>query len=858
MHKKILMLLLAVFWAAPVFAQAPQIVSTSPTQNELNVPLSANISVTFDVDMDETTFNHSTFVVNARCSGLHLGTITYDGPSRTVTFDPLEDFDDGEVVTVVLTTGIEDSGGTPLDSAYMWSFSLEVYDGSGTFIQDSVYAVSARPFSVFCADLDNDGDLDLATNGSVFLNNGDGTFGPQSTYAAGGARCVFCADLDGDGDLDLATANGNSDNVSVFLNNGDGTFAPQSTYAAGDLTYSVFCADLDGDGDLDLATANYGLDNVSVLLNNGDSTFAPQSIYSVGVSPYSVFSADLDNDGDLDLATANFDSDNISVLLNNGDGTFAAHFVYSAGDAPNSVFSADLDGDGDLDLVTANLYSDNASVLLNNGDGTFAPQSGYAAGDGPYSIFCADLDGDGDMDLATANDFSDNVSVLLNNGDGIFSPQTIYPTGDFSSSVFSADLDGDGDMDLAVANVNSIDVSVLLNFTFREVLVTAGPDISHAARTDVSAKFYIENTGDVLDVYDVDVTDSLGWNIDPLYYEVSLDTSEVDSVFFAISIPSVPLGTTNRILVTAISQTDTSILDSASLTITCDAYGMKIAEISDVGNDQGKQVRVEWTSFPDSDPLVTDFTIFRRIDPLLFASPEDQLRSFAGKDYPPGEWDMVGTYEAFGETLYSAVVPTLKDSTIAEGMYWSAFFIRAGTDDPVVYFDSPVDSGYSLDNLSPSPPAGLLASHEPAVTKLAWSFILDSDFDYFTIYRDTLSGFTPGPSNKLGYTIDSVFVDSTAELGRTVYYRVCAADFSGNESDPSNEAAGARYMAGDANADGVLDLSDAIYLLNYLFKNGDLPTPLEAGDGSCDGIVNISDAIYVLNYLFKGGNPPAC
>ena len=45
MHKKILMLLLVsvvslsnyAFWAAPVFAQAPTIVSTSPVQNELNV-----------------------------------------------------------------------------------------------------------------------------------------------------------------------------------------------------------------------------------------------------------------------------------------------------------------------------------------------------------------------------------------------------------------------------------------------------------------------------------------------------------------------------------------------------------------------------------------------------------------------------------------------------------------------------------------------------------------------------------------------------------------------------------------------------------------------------------------------------
>ena len=53
-------------WYLPAFAQAPTILSTSPMQNELNVPANTNISVTFDMEMDETTVNDSTFVVNAR------------------------------------------------------------------------------------------------------------------------------------------------------------------------------------------------------------------------------------------------------------------------------------------------------------------------------------------------------------------------------------------------------------------------------------------------------------------------------------------------------------------------------------------------------------------------------------------------------------------------------------------------------------------------------------------------------------------------------------------------------------------------------------------------------------------------
>ncbi len=63
---------------------------------------------------------------------------------------------------------------------------------------------------------------------------------------------------------------------------------------------------------------------------------------------------------------------------------------------------------------------------------------------------------------------------------------------------------------------------------------------------------------------------------------------------------------------------------------------------------------------------------------------------------------------------------------------------------------------------------------------------------------------------------------------------------------------------GDANADGVIDIGDVVYLINYLFKGGLSPHPLEAGDANCDGVVDIGDVVYLINYLFKGGSPPAC
>jgi len=388
------------------------------------------------------------------------------------------------------------------------------------------------------------------------------------------------------------------------------------------------------------------------------------------------------------------------------------------------------------------------------------------------------------------------------------------------------------------------------------VIVIPGCDQGGPPNTQVSVSFYVENLQDSADTFDLNVSDQLGWSIEPAHYEVFLDSFQVDTVGFTVSIPDVPLGTKDDICLRAIPRNSPSDSYSGCLHVICDSYNIKISDISDVGNDQGRQVRIEWFSFPGSDPLVINFTIFRRIDSLLFASLSRNPRIFSSKDYPPGNWDMVGTYPAFGETLYSAVVPTLKDSTIAEGMHWSVFFVRGGTDNPTVYFDSPVDSGYSLDNLSPSPPTGLLASHEPALTKLTWSMTPALDFDYCTLYRDTLSGFTPDPSKRLGYTIDSTFADSTAQLGRAYYYVVSATDFSGNESDPSNEALGVRYITGDANADGGIDLADVLSLITYLYKNGPPPSPPESGDVNCDGTVDLGDVLYLIAYLYKNGSAP--
>lgn len=64
------------------------------------------------------------------------------------------------------------------------------------------------------------------------------------------------------------------------------------------------------------------------------------------------------------------------------------------------------------------------------------------------------------------------------------------------------------------------------------------------------------------------------------------------------------------------------------------------------------------------------------------------------------------------------------------------------------------------------------------------------------------------------------------------------------------------YVCGDADFDGLANISDAVFIIAYIFSGGPAPHPYEAGDVNCDGMVNVTDAVYLVQYIFVGGNPP--
>jgi hypothetical protein len=356
--------------------------------------------------------------------------------------------------------------------------SILLGNGNGTFGTQTTYATGDYPAAVIAEDFNGDNKLDLAVADSncdaagtcsatgfvsVLLGNGNGTFQPHVQYASGsGPQALLAADFNRDGRLDLAVANARENTVSVFIGQGDGTFGTRNDQSTGGTSpSSVVTADFNGDSNTDVAVANQGSNTVTVSLGNEDGTFQSPQSFATGRSPAIIAVADFNGDSKLDLAVTNSLDNTVSILLGNGDGTFQPQTAVPAGTGPQGILAVDFNGDSKVDLTVANFVDNTVWVLLGNGNGTFQAPVTLATGANPISLAAADFNLDGKLDLAVANQGANTVSVLLGIGDGTFTSGVQYPTGATPSLVAAADFNMDGKPDLAVVNAGDNTLSIL-------------------------------------------------------------------------------------------------------------------------------------------------------------------------------------------------------------------------------------------------------------------------------------------------------------------------------------------------------------------------------------------------------------
>jgi hypothetical protein len=316
-----------------------------------------------------------------------------------------------------------------VDDIVAW---YENTDGLGTFGSKQIITDTADgACCVRTADLDGDGDLDVLSASynddkiAWYENtNGLGSFGTRQIISntANGATSVFTADLDGDGDLDVISTSA-LDNKIAWYENTDSTAtfgSEQIVTTSADGVRSVFAADLDGDKDLDLISASMTDDKIAWYKNtDGLGIFSSQQVISNSVNgASSVFATDLDADGDMDIIAASLEGDLIVWYKNtDGAGNFVIQsYISVSADAVSSVYATDLDGDNDLDVLSASRNDDKIAWYENtDGLGTFGTQNIITnTANGAYSVYATDIDGDNDLDVVAA-DFNDNIIAWYKN-----------------------------------------------------------------------------------------------------------------------------------------------------------------------------------------------------------------------------------------------------------------------------------------------------------------------------------------------------------------------------------------------------------------------------------------------------------
>ena len=311
-------------------------------------------------------------------------------------------------------------------------------------------------------------------------------FAPQATYESSGDTAIAVADFNGDGHVDMVVAawgtvstsfTGNG-RASVYLNHGNGTFAPATTYNTDMEATSVAVGDFSGDGKPDFAVINV-LYDLDVFVNQGDGTFGSFVHHEAPASSVVMATGDFNRDGHPDLAVTR-QGGAIDILFGDGNGGFAAPIAYATRANVDSIAVTDLNGDGYPDIVVTNaewagtcpgsglvchptgLAAGTVNVFINQGDGTFAPQVSYAAGNGTASVAVGDLNGDGAPDITATNSVDNTLSVFFNAGNGSFALQATYANAGSGTAapglaypntgggVVAADFNGDGHVDIGV------------------------------------------------------------------------------------------------------------------------------------------------------------------------------------------------------------------------------------------------------------------------------------------------------------------------------------------------------------------------------------------------------------------------
>jgi hypothetical protein len=186
-----------------------------------------------------------------------------------------------------------------------------------------------------------------------------------------------------------------------------------------------------------------------------------------------------------------------------------------------------------------------------------------------------------------------------------------------------------------------------------------------------------------------------------------------------------------------------------------------IVNIWDVPDDDGNWVYLQFN------PSVHD------------ASDEGPLGSYTIERLDEEEWVSLHSIDANGADHYITEAHTLMDST-GENDGMTTYRVVAAME--VGALISETAAGYSVDNIAPGVPTGLMATVSETGIHLSWDVSPAEDFQYFGLEKSSTADFG---EYQVIETADTSYLDEDYEIDVTVYYRLIAYDDGGNASERS-------------------------------------------------------------------------
>jgi hypothetical protein len=228
---------------------------------------------------------------------------------------------------------------------------------------------------------------------------------------------------------------------------------------------------------------------------------------------------------------------------------------------------------------------------------------------------------------------------------------------------------------------------------------------------------------------------------------------------------------------------------------------LALLSVKDIPYDQGGKVELIWQASPLDTNVNTlpYYSIWRALpevsqqkhilkksqSTLKVQSTNKKIKLMKTAD-GSFAWDWLADQPAHKDSFYSYIASTLYDSMPGtNGIEY--FMVSAQTSNPNVFYDSNIDSGYSVDNLPPLAPDSLTASVFSGKVVLNWRRNLEPDLVDYIVYRTDSSYADQRKIIPYDTTTDIVYTDTHPLAGKAANYMIRAEDIHGNLSSFSNE-----------------------------------------------------------------------